>query len=165
MRSSTRRLPGRRPTRASITKVMTALLVSEAIDRGELSQDQMITVSSTSQFDLSADGSTANLKPGEVISVKDLMYCLLLPSANEAANILAEAVCGDVASFIELMNQRARELGCTGTHFANTHGLHDDDHYTTAYDICLFTREALKHDLIREVVGTSGLHRPRHQPV
>ena len=73
---------------ASITKVMTALLVSEAIDRGELSQDQMITVSSTSQFDLSADGSTANLKPGEVISVKDLMYCLLLPSANEAANIL-----------------------------------------------------------------------------
>ena len=140
---------------ASITKVMTALLVSEAIDRGELSQDQMITVSSTSQFDLSADGSTANLKPGEVISVKDLMYCLLLPSANEAANILAEAVCGDVASFIELMNQRARELGCTGTHFANTHGLHDDDHYTTAYDICLFTREALKHDLIREVVGTS----------
>ena len=140
---------------ASITKVMTALLVSEAIDRGELSQDQMITVSSTSQFDLSADGSTANLKPGEVISVKDLMYCLLLPSANEAANILAEAVCGNVASFIELMNQRARELGCTGTHFANTHGLHDDDHYTTAYDICLFTREALKHDLIREVVGTS----------
>ena len=140
---------------ASITKVMTALLVFEAIDRGELSQDQMITVSSTSQFDLSADGSTANLKPGEVISVKDLMYCLLLPSANEAANILAEAVCGDVASFIELMNQRARELGCTGTHFANTHGLHDDDHYTTAYDICLFTREALKHDLIREVVGTS----------
>lgn len=87
--------------------------------------------------------------------MKDLMYCLLLPSANEAANILAEAVCGDVASFIELMNQRARELGCTGTHFANTHGLHDDDHYTTAYDICLFTREALKHDLIREVVGTS----------
>ena len=64
-------------------------------------------------------------------------------------------MCGDVASFIELMNQRARELGCTGTHFANTHGLHDDDHYTTAYDICLFTREALKHDLIREVVGTS----------
>ena len=79
---------------ASITKVMTALLVSEAIDRGELSQDQMITVSSTSQFDLSADGSTANLKPGEVISVKDLMYCLLLPSANEAANILAVAVDG-----------------------------------------------------------------------
>ena len=58
------------------------------------------------------------------------------------------------SSFIELMNQRARELGCTGTHFDNTHGLHDDDHYTTAYDICLFTREALKHDLIREVVGT-----------
>ena len=55
------------------------------------------------------------------------------------------------------MNQRARELGCTGTHFANTHGLHDDDHYTTAYDICLFTREALKHDLIREVVGHLGL--------
>ena len=136
---------------ASITKVMTALLVSEAIDRGELSQDQMITVSSTSQFDLSADGSNANLKPGEVISVKDLMYCLLLPSANEAANILAEAVCGDVASFIELMNQRARELGCTGTHFANTHGLHDEEHYTTARDLAKIMMAALEYEKFQEI--------------
>ena len=147
---------------ASITKVMTALLVSEAIDRGELSQDQMITVSSTSQFDLSADGSTANLKPGEVISVKDLMYCLLLPSANEAANILAEAVCGDVASFIELMNQRA--------------GLHRHPFRQYPWPA---RRRPLHHRLRHLPVhprgsearpdpgggGHLGLHRPRHQPV
>lgn len=141
---------------ASITKVMTALLVAEAIERGDLSVSDMITVSTTSQEGLHANGSTANLKPGEVISVQDLMYCLMLPSANEAANILGEAVCGDVPTFVAQMNQRARELGCTGTHFANTHGLHDDDHYTTAYDIYLFTREAMSHDLIRKVVSTSS---------
>lgn len=140
---------------ASLTKVLTALLVIEAIEEGTLTADAMVTADDTSQQGMVAGASTANIKVGETLSVEELLYCLLLPSANEAANILAEAVCGDVASFIELMNQRARELGCTGTHFANTHGLHDDDHYTTAYDICLFTREALKHDLIREVVGTS----------
>ena len=135
---------------ASITKVMTALLVSEAIDRGELSQDQMITVSSTSQFDLSADGSTANLKPGEVISVKDLMYCLLLPSANEAANILAETVAGDLESFVALMNQRAAELGMNDTHFANCTGLTAEGHVTSAHDIAVMSRELiLKHPDIR----------------
>ena len=141
---------------ASITKVMTALLVSEAIDRGELSQDQMITVSSTSQFDLSADGSTANLKPGEVISVKDLMYCLLLPSANEAANILAEAVCGDVASFIELMNQRARELGCTGTNFTCAHGLFDYGNVSTAQDLAKIAAACAENQTFAQVAGTAS---------
>ena len=139
---------------ASITKVMTALLVCEAIDNGQLTKDQMITVSETAMSNLHANGSTANIKAGEIMSVNDLLYCLLLPSANEASNILAEAVSGSVAEFVTLMNKRAQELGCTGTHFANAHGLHDDNHYTSAYDIAVFTKEALKHDLFREIVGT-----------
>lgn len=139
---------------ASITKVMTALLVCEAIDNGQLTKDQMITVSETAMSNLHANGSTANIKAGEIMSVNDLLYCLLLPSANEASNILAEAVSGSVEEFVTLMNKRAQELGCTGTHFANAHGLHDDNHYTSAYDIAVFTKEALKHDLFREIVGT-----------
>lgn len=139
---------------ASITKVMTALLVAEAIDQGKLTADTMVTASAAALSNLHADGSSANIKEGETLSVRDLLYCLLLPSANEAANILAEAVSGNVDTFVALMNQRAQELGCTGTHFANAHGLHAEDHYTTAYDICLFTKAALSHDLVLEVMGT-----------
>lgn len=140
---------------ASITKVMTALLVCEAINRGELSAGQVVTASITSQEGLHANGSTANIKPGEEMSVEDLLYCLLLPSANEAANILAEAVSGDVTSFVALMNRRAQELGCTGTHFMNPHGLHDDDHYTTAYDIYLMLKAAMEQPLFQTVTYTS----------
>lgn len=141
---------------ASITKVMTALLVCEALERGQLTEDQMITVSETSMSNLHANGSTANIKAGEIMCVKDLLYCLLLPSANEASNILAEAVSGSIDDFVTLMNKRAQELGCTGTHFANAHGLHDSNHYTTAYDIALFTKEALKHQLFCDIVGAQS---------
>lgn len=139
---------------ASITKVMTALLVCEAIERGELTAETVITATDTAMSNLHANGSTANIKSGEQLTVRDLLYCLLLPSANEAANILAEAVCGDVESFVSRMNQRAQELGCTGTHFANAHGLHSDDHYTTPYDIYLFTKAALEQPLLLEVMGS-----------
>lgn len=139
---------------ASITKLMTALLICEAIGRGELSEDQPVTASDTFQEGLHPNGSTANIKPGEVLSVRQLLYCLLLPSANEASNILAEALCGDVDSFVALMNRRARQLGCSDTRFANTHGLDQDGHHTTAYDISLFTAEAMTHPLIREIVST-----------
>lgn len=141
---------------ASITKVMTALLVIEAIEAGQLSQDQLITASQTALAGLSIYGSTQNIQVGEQMSVTDLLYCLLVPSANEAANILAEAVSGDIPTFVEAMNQRAQELGCEGTHFANPHGLHDPNHYTTAYDISLFTREAMTHDLFRTIVSTTS---------
>ncbi len=145
---------------ASITKVMTALLTVEAVDRGELTLDQPVTASASAMEGLHAQGSTANIKPGEVLTVRDLLYCLLLPSANEAANILAETVAGDKVSFVGMMNRRAQELGCTGTHFSNAHGLHADDHYTTAYDICLFTVEAMKHDIIRTIVSTASYEMP-----
>lgn len=139
---------------ASITKVMTALLVLDAIEVGKLTGDTMVTANPSALEGLSIYGSTANIKAGETMSVENLLYCLLLPSANEAANILAESVDGDVATFVAHMNQKASELGCTGTHFANPNGLHDENHYTTAYDISLFMTAALKHDLFREIIST-----------
>ena len=145
---------------ASITKVMTALLTLEAVDRGELSLSDMITAPEGIHNGLAADGSTQNIKSGEVMSLKDLLYCVLLPSANEACNVLAYAVAGGVDEFVALMNQRAAELGMTGTHFANTHGLHDDNHYTTAWDIWLMAHEAMKNETFREIVSTKEYYVP-----
>lgn len=140
---------------ASITKIMTALLTLEAVGRGELDLSTEVTVDAAALTDITDDSSTANLKAGEVISVKDLLYCLLVSSANEAANILAMAVCGDIPTFVERMNQRAQELGMTGTHFANPHGLHDPDLYSTAWDIYKMTKQAMTHAAFREIVSTS----------
>lgn len=140
---------------ASITKVMTALLTLEAVGRGELDLSTEVTVDAAALTDITEDSSTANLKAGEVISVKNLLYCLLISSANEAANILAMAVCGDIPTFVERMNQRAQELGMTGTHFVNPHGLHDPDHYSTAWDIYKMTKQAMTHAAFREIVSTS----------
>ena len=130
---------------ASITKVMTALLTLEAVDRGDLSLSQPITASHLAVT--SIDDQQA---------VEQLLYCLLIVSANEAANVLAEAVSGSIADFVALMNQRAGELGCEGTHFANTNGLHDPQHYTTAWDIYLIAREAMKHDQFMTICGSKS---------
>ncbi|MBR3562039.1 MAG: D-alanyl-D-alanine carboxypeptidase [Oscillospiraceae bacterium] len=145
---------------ASITKVMTALLTLEAVRDGRLSLDQEITASESAFEGLAADGSTANIKPGEVMSVENLLNCLLIVSANEAANILAEAVAGDVPSFVAQMNQRAGELGCNDTHFANPSGLHNGEHYTSAWDILTFTGEALKYDTFREIIARKAYDVP-----
>lgn len=139
---------------ASITKVLTALLVLEAMDSGALTADTMITADYTSQDGMVDGASTAGIKPGHTLTVEELLYCLLLPSANEASNILAVAVDGSIEAFVEHMNRRAGELGCQGTHYTNPHGLHDNNHYTTAYDISLMMAEALKHDLFRTIIAT-----------
>ena len=104
--------------------------------------------------DLTPDSSTAGLQAGEEITVRNLLYCLLLASANEAANALAIAVAGDIPTFVEQMNQRAQELGMSGTHFVNPHGLHSDDHYTTARDIFKMAKQAMTHATFREIVST-----------
>lgn len=145
---------------ASITKVMTAMLVIEAIDEGRMSMDQVVTVSDTAMKGLSADGSNQNIKPGEQLTIRDLLYCTLLASANEACNILAEEVAGTVEDFVARMNEEAARLGMEGTHFANPHGLHTDDHYTTAYDIWLMAREAMTHPTFREIVSTVDYYVP-----
>ena len=141
---------------ASITKVMTAMLTIEAIDRGELSVDDMVTVEGDLHHGIGEGGSTADIKLGEQMTLKDLLACALIKSANEACNALAVVVAGDVDSFVTLMNERAAELGMEDTHFANTHGYHDDDHYTTAYDIYLMCHEAMQHELFRELVSSKS---------
>ena len=139
---------------ASITKIMTCLLTLEAIGRGEMGMDTVITIPEEALADVTDDSSTAGLLPGEEITVKDTLYCLMLASANEAANALAVAVAGSVPAFVDRMNQRAQELGMTGTHFVNPHGLHDPDHYTTAWDIYRMAKEAMTHAPFREIVST-----------
>ena len=134
---------------ASLTKIMTALLVVEAIDKGQLSLDQEVTASSTIES-LDTDGRTANIKPGEIMTVEQLLYCMLVVSANEACVILAEAVSGSVDAFVDQMNEKAQALGCENTHFVNPTGLHDSQHYTSAWDLYLITKEALTHkDFVR----------------
>ena len=139
---------------ASTTKIMTALLVMEAIQSGQLTTDTPITAGDTTYQGWADGASTANIKVGEVLTVEELLYCLLLPSANEAANILAVAVDGTIEDFVSHMNRRAGELGCQGTHFVNPHGLHNDEHYTTAYDLALMMKAALEYDLFRTIIAT-----------
>lgn len=139
---------------ASITKVMTGILVLDAVSAGTLSMDQMITAGDTAWQGLDYTSSNQNIQPGEQMSVEDLLYCLLVPSANEAANILAVAVAGSIENFVGMMNAKAAELGCTGTHFVNPHGMPDDDHYTTAYDLYLIAKYAMQNEQFRTIVGT-----------
>ncbi len=147
---------------ASITKVTTALLVLEAVESGALSLDQPIEAHQSAFEGLSAYGSTAGIKPGEILTVKQLLQCMLIVSANEACNILAEAVCGEgnVEQFVLRMNERAAALGCEDTHYVNTSGLHDPQHYTTAYDIYLITREAMTHDVFMSICNSKSAEIP-----
>lgn len=141
---------------ASITKVMTALLTVEAIDNGTLSLNSSITVGPEVKHEVGRDSSTQGIQEGEIMRLEDVLYCALTASANEACNVLAQAVSGNVADFVARMNQRAAELGMTDTQFANTHGYHNADHYTTAYDIAIMCAEALKHPTFRTIVSSVG---------
>lgn len=144
---------------ASLTKIMTALLVLEAVDSGKLSLDQQLTASD-SITDLDADGSSAGIKVGEVMTVEQLLYCMLVVSANEACVILAEAVSGDVDTFVDAMNEKAKALGCENTHFVNPTGLHDSQHYTSAWDLYLITQEAMKHEDFMRICDTGDITLP-----
>ena len=141
---------------ASLTKIMTVLLAVEALERGEVSLDEMITAQEDCLAGLNTDSSTSGILPGEIISYQDLLYCAMVHSANEACNILAHRVSGSVPAFVELMNRRAAELGCTSTHFSDPNGLSNENHYTTAYEMYLITREALEHPLFAEICNTRG---------
>ena len=146
---------------ASLTKIITSLLVVEAVDRGDLTLDQPITAThSALTTDLSDDGSTADIKEGEVMTLEQYLSCVLVVSANEACNVLAETVAGSVGDFVDQMNQRAKELGCKDTHFVNTTGLHDPQHYTSAWDLYLITREALTHKDFQRICDMGKLSLP-----
>ena len=141
---------------ASLTKVMVALLVFEAIDEGRLALTDSVTATETAFEGLSSDGSTANIVPGETMTVEQLLNCMLIVSANEACNILGEHIYGSVDAFVARMNERASELGCEHTHFANATGLHNSQHYTTAWDLYLITREAMKHEKFMEICNSKS---------
>ena len=132
---------------ASVTKVMTMLLIFEAIDQGILSVTDTISVSETAA---SMGGSQIFLAPGEEMSVDDLLKGLIVSSANDAAVALAEAVAGSEEAFVVKMNARAEELGMKNTHFENTNGLDDttENHLTSARDIAIMTRELMKHEKV-----------------
>ena len=126
---------------ASMTKVMTCLL---ALEKGNL--DEIVTVSGDAISYLDISGSGAALQDGEQISMRDLLYCLMVESANDAAVTIATHIAGSEAAFVEMMNQKAAELGCTNTHFVNAHGLHDENHYTTARDMAKIMVAAIQNE-------------------
>lgn len=134
---------------ASITKVMTGLLAVE-----NSSMDEIVHFSNTAVYGNGSNSSSIGMKPGESITMEHCMYGMMLASANEVAKAIGEHIAGDLESFVTMMNDRAAELGCVNTHFANPNGLHDDNHYTCAYDMALIAREAIKDPTFKKVSGT-----------
>lgn len=135
---------------ASITKIMTMLLIMEAIDDGQITLQDKVRVS---EYAASMGGSQIFLEVGEEMSVNDLLKGIALASGNDASVALAEYVAGSEEAFVNLMNKRAKELGLKNTHFVNSNGLPEDNHFTSAYDIAIMSRELLKHEKITEYTG------------
>lgn len=137
---------------ASTTKIMTALI---AIERGDL--DKRFEISKDA---VGIEGSSIWLEEGEMLSLRELLYGLMLRSGNDAASAIAIAVAGSEKKFVEIMNGRAQDLGALNTNFMNPHGLHHEQHYTTPYDLALITREALKSDIFRKIITTRNVTIP-----
>ena len=132
---------------ASVTKVMTMLLIVEAIENGDIALTDIVTASKRAA---SFGGSCVFLEEGEQMTVDEMLKCITVVSANDCAVAMSEYLCGTEQAFVQRMNERASELGLTDTHFTNCTGLFDDDnHYTTAYDLAVMSRELIRHDLIK----------------
>lgn len=133
---------------ASTTKILTVLLGIMMVD--DLDMD--VTVSETA-MNIPEDSSTMGLIVGEEICYRDVLYGTMMLSGNDGANVIAETVSGSIPAFVDLMNRTVQSFGCNNTHFANAHGYHDPYHYTTAYDMAIITREAMKNEVFRDIVG------------
>ncbi len=138
---------------ASTTKIMTCLL---AVENANLSDT--ITFSNDAVFSVPHDGSSIGMDVGESITLEQALYGIMVGSANEAANAVGEHVSGSIDAFVDLMNQRARELGCTNTHFSNTNGLQADDHYTSAYDLALIAEKFFENEFLCRIGNTPRYH-------
>ena len=136
---------------ASVTKVMTMLLICEALESGKIKEDDDVQISEVAS---SMGGSQIFLEPGEIQKVDTLLKSIAVASANDACVAMAEYVGGSVEEFVVLMNKRAKELGMNDTNFVNTNGLPVDNHYTSAYDIALMSKELLKHKKISKYLTT-----------
>ena len=132
---------------ASVTKIMTLLLIMEAVESGKLAWDSPIAVSPEAA---GMGGSQVYLKEGETMTTDEMVKCIAVVSANDCCVAMAEAICGSVSSFIEKMNQRAKDLGMKNTHFNSCTGLDTEDHYTSARDIAIMSRELMKHEKIKD---------------
>lgn len=141
---------------ASMTKIMTVLLAIMFVD----DLDQKVVVSA-SAVNVPEDSSTMYLKEGEEVRLIDVIYGTMLLSANDGANVIAETVSGDIPHFVDLMNETAVAFGCQNTHFVNPHGYHDDNHYSSARDIAIIAREAMKNPVFREIARTVTYQLPR----
>lgn len=135
---------------ASITKILTALVALQSVSDKDL--DQEVTLTDDVNIDV-ADAQVCGFKPGDKITLRTLLYCMLIYSGNDAANAVASAVSGgDIPAFCDKMNETAAKLGATQTHFVTPNGLDDPDHYTTAYDLYLIFKECLKYDVFKDAI-------------
>ena len=135
---------------ASVTKVMTMLLICEAVESNKIKLTDEVTVSETAS---SMGGSQIFLEPNETQTVDTLLKGIAVASANDACVAMAEYIGGSIEGFVDMMNNKAKELGMKDTNFVNTNGLPVDNHYTSAYDIALMSRELLKHEMIDYMDG------------
>lgn len=140
---------------ASITKVLTALIILE-----NCSLDETVTFSQNAVYNVEANSSSAGYDTGDTASVKDCLYALLLKSANESANALAEHLSGTTEEFAKLMNEKAAQLGCQDSRFSNPSGLNDENHYVSAYDMALITRAAFENEEFSKIVATTYYELP-----
>lgn len=141
---------------ASTTKLMTAILVLEKCQLTDVA-----TVSNSAVDSVPAGYSTAYLQKGEKLTIEQLLHVLLIPSANDAANVLAEHVGGSIANFANMMNSKAREIGCENTNFKNPSGIHDENHYSTAYDLSLIAKHAMQFQAIKDIVQKTVYNLPK----
>ncbi|MDE6604240.1 MAG: D-alanyl-D-alanine carboxypeptidase [Lachnospiraceae bacterium] len=138
---------------ASTTKIMTALL---AMEKGNL--DDIVEFSHDAVFSVPSDGSNMGMDVGESISLEECLYGIMVASANEAANAAGEYISGSIEDFVGLMNERAEEIGCTDTHFVNPNGLHDPQHYTSAYDLALISSLFFRNEMLCKISNTGRYH-------
>lgn len=146
---------------ASTTKVMTCLLAAE-----NCSMDEMVTFSKEAVFGIEKDSSNVGMDVGQSITMEEAIYCIMLASANEVASAVAEHVGGSIDEFAKMMNERAKELGCTNTHFINANGLFSEEHYTTAHDLALITAAYFNNEQLRKIASTTyyEMHATSTQP-
>lgn len=139
---------------ASMTKILTAVIVMDAINSGRISLNDTVVIQKKIEFN-EENVTALGLEPGDYITVNELLHGLLISSYNDCAIVLARYVAGSVSDFVDLMNQKAAQLGATNSHFVNPHGLHDNNHYTTPYDLYLIFKEFLKNDTLVQIDGAS----------
>lgn len=140
---------------ASLTKILTAIIIIENCNLSDVT-----TVSYDSVMSLGSGYVNANLQVGEELTVEQLLYVMLVASSNDSAIVLAEHLSGSVEEFCVLMNAKAKEIGCVNSNFINPNGVHDENHYSTAYDLALISKYAMNNELFRKIVSTTSYQLP-----